>query len=140
MEKHNRVAIVTGAGSGIGRAITVALCKEGWCIVLAGRREDMLLLTSKECEKDRTLVVPTDLNNPDSIKNLFEQTFKTFSKLDLLVNNFISTKPNIIHILWDDMRERADDTVRHRSRVGIEQDGHGWLGREACQQWILSRF
>lgn len=87
MEKNRKVAIITGAGSGIGRAISIALCKKQWCVVLAGRREDTLIQTSKECDEERALVVPTDLNNPESIKNLFEQTISVFSRLDLLINN-----------------------------------------------------
>ncbi|MDH4297883.1 MAG: SDR family oxidoreductase [Cyclobacteriaceae bacterium] len=87
MGQHNKIAIVTGAGSGIGRAVAIALCSEGWTIVLAGRREKELIETANSCDVGRTLVVPTDINIPDSVKNLFGQTMKTFGRLDLLFNN-----------------------------------------------------
>ncbi|MDH5248855.1 MAG: SDR family NAD(P)-dependent oxidoreductase, partial [Cyclobacteriaceae bacterium] len=87
MGQHNKIAIVTGAGSGIGRAVAIALCSEGWTIVLAGRREKELIETANACDVGRTLVVPTDINIPDSVKNLFGQTMKTFGRLDLLFNN-----------------------------------------------------
>ena len=87
MSEHNKIAIVTGAGSGIGRAVAIALFNDGWCVVLAGRREKQLMETAKACSVERTLVVPTDITIPESVQNLFSQTIKTFSRLDLLFNN-----------------------------------------------------
>ncbi|MEX2231150.1 MAG: SDR family oxidoreductase [Cyclobacteriaceae bacterium] len=87
MSQSRKIAIVTGAGSGIGRAVVIALCKDGWSVVLAGRREDKLIETANACELKRTLVVSADINNPQSVKNLFSQTIKTFGRLDLLFNN-----------------------------------------------------
>lgn len=87
MGQYNKIAIVTGAGSGIGRAVAIALNNDGWTIVLAGRREKELIETANACDVERTLVVPTDINIPDSVKNLFGQTMKTFGRLDLLFNN-----------------------------------------------------
>lgn len=84
---HDKIAIITGAGSGIGRATAAALNKEGWITVLAGRREDQLAETAKLCEVARTLCVQTDITNPKSVYYLFEKSFKTFSRLDLLFNN-----------------------------------------------------
>ena len=86
MSQHNKIAIVTGAGTGIGRAVAIALHTDGWTVVLAGRREEQLIETLNECG-ERTLVVPTDINNIASIKNLFSQTLKKFGRLDLLFNN-----------------------------------------------------
>jgi len=86
MSQHNKIAIVTGAGTGIGRAVAIALHTVGWTVVLAGRREEQLIETSNICG-ERTLVVPTDINNVASIKNLFSQTLKKFDRLDLLFNN-----------------------------------------------------
>ncbi|MBD0284324.1 MAG: SDR family oxidoreductase, partial [Flavisolibacter sp.] len=87
MSQPDRIAIVTGAGSGIGRAVAIALCNDGWSIVLAGRREKQLMETANACDVNRTLVVPTDITLPDSVQHLFSQTMKTFGRLDLLFNN-----------------------------------------------------
>src|SRR5690606_737991 len=65
----------------------IALYHDGWSIVLAGRREKLLIETAEACDGKRTLVVPTDINNPKSVKNLFSQTIKAFGRLDLLFNN-----------------------------------------------------
>ncbi len=86
MSQHKKIAIVTGAGSGIGRAVAIALHTDGWTVVLAGRREDQLIETSKACG-ERTLVFPTDITNVTDVKNLFSQTAKNFGRLDLLFNN-----------------------------------------------------
>jgi len=87
MTQQNKIAIVTGAGSGIGRAVAIALFNDGWSIVLAGRREKQLIETANACDAKRTLVVPTDINIPESVQHLFSQTIKTFGRLDLLFNN-----------------------------------------------------
>ncbi len=87
MTQYNRIAIVTGAGSGIGRAVAIALNKEGWTVVLAGRREKELIVTANACDVKRTLVVPTDISIPESVKSLFTQTKEKFERLDLLFNN-----------------------------------------------------
>jgi len=87
MTNHQKIAIVTGAGTGIGRAVAVALYREGWTIVLAGRREAQLSETADACDTMRTLLVPTDINNAESVKNLFARTKDTFGRLDLLFNN-----------------------------------------------------
>ncbi len=87
MSQPNKIAIVTGAGSGIGRAVAIALFNDGWSIVLAGRREKQLIETANACDVNQTLVVPTDINIPESVQHLFSQTVKTFGRLDLLFNN-----------------------------------------------------
>ncbi|HEY0857042.1 MAG TPA: SDR family oxidoreductase [Albitalea sp.] len=85
----NRVAIVTGAGSGIGRASALALLNAGWHVVLAGRRGDALQLSLAQAGEAaaRALAVPTDVREPASVKALFEQTRQAFGRLDLLFNN-----------------------------------------------------
>lgn len=96
MPQQEKIALVTGAGSGIGRAVALALSQDGWAIVLAGRREKELHETAKECTGERTLVVPTDINHAESVRHLFNQTKKTYGRLDLLFNNAgvnIPTKP-----------------------------------------------
>jgi NAD(P)-dependent dehydrogenase (short-subunit alcohol dehydrogenase family) len=87
MNQNNKIAIVTGAGSGIGKAVAIALQADGWTVVLAGRREAQLLETASECKVNSTLVVPTDINEIASIKNLFSKTIEKFGRLDLLFNN-----------------------------------------------------
>jgi len=88
MSQNHRTAIITGAGSGIGRAVAVALYEEGWSVVLAGRREAQLIETARICNSPkRTLSVPTDINIPESVKNLFDRTMTKYGRLDLLFNN-----------------------------------------------------
>jgi NAD(P)-dependent dehydrogenase (short-subunit alcohol dehydrogenase family) len=84
-----KIAIVTGAGSGIGKATVLSLFKEEYCVVLAGRRSEMLehTLTEAEIDRSRALVVPTDVSDAASVHDLFEKTKKTFGRLDLLFNN-----------------------------------------------------
>ena len=87
MNQKSKIAIVTGSGSGIGRAVAIALNKDGWTVALAGRQEKNLLETAASCNKSDTLAVPTDVKNPESVKNLFAQILKTYGRLDLLFNN-----------------------------------------------------
>ena len=83
-----KVAIVTGAGSGIGRACSLALMKAGFSLVLAGRRKDALEDTARQ-GKDlgKSLVVPSDMTDPASVAALFAKTMDAFGRLDLLFNN-----------------------------------------------------
>jgi NAD(P)-dependent dehydrogenase (short-subunit alcohol dehydrogenase family) len=83
----SRIAIVTGAGSGIGKASALGLAKAGWTVVLAGRRKDALEATAKAAGNAPTLAVPTDVTDPASIKALFGRTKQEFGRLDLLFNN-----------------------------------------------------
>jgi NAD(P)-dependent dehydrogenase (short-subunit alcohol dehydrogenase family) len=85
----SRIAIVTGAGSGIGRSSAEALHADGWSVVLAGRRADALDETMASCgdADDRLLAVPTDVTAEQSVKNLFARAVERFGHLDLLFNN-----------------------------------------------------
>jgi NAD(P)-dependent dehydrogenase (short-subunit alcohol dehydrogenase family) len=85
----DKIAIVTGAGTGIGKAAALALLKEGYKVVLAGRRREPLEAVVQEAGGDgaRLLVVPTDVGDPKSVAALFAQTKARFGRLDLLFNN-----------------------------------------------------
>ena len=89
MSSVNRVAMVTGAGSGVGRAATLALLREGYRVVLAGRRREKLEETIDEAGEtgSRALVVPTDVTDPDGVRALFDRTREAFGRLDVLFNN-----------------------------------------------------
>jgi NAD(P)-dependent dehydrogenase (short-subunit alcohol dehydrogenase family) len=84
-----KIAIVTGAGSGVGEATALALVKDGWTVVLAGRRPENLDTVAKQCAAlgGKTLAVPTDITDPASIAALFQKTKDTYGRLDLLFNN-----------------------------------------------------
>jgi NAD(P)-dependent dehydrogenase (short-subunit alcohol dehydrogenase family) len=88
MTSSGKVAIVTGAGSGIGKAAALALLQEGYAVALAGRRKELLEAVAREAKPGaRTLVVPTDVADPASIRALFARTKEAFGRLDLLFNN-----------------------------------------------------
>ena len=89
MAASPKVALVTGAGTGIGKAVALALMKEGYATVLAGRRADKLEETVSEGKSTgaKSLAVPTDVGDPAAIKALFAKTKETFGRLDVLFNN-----------------------------------------------------
>jgi len=88
MAEHHRVAIVTGAGTGIGRAVTLALLREGYRVALAGRRREPLERTATESGgAKRALVVPADVSDAASVQALFAAVRESFGRLDLLFNN-----------------------------------------------------
>src|SRR5262249_50834102 len=89
MSSNGKVALVTGGGSGIGKASALALAREGFAVVVAGRRPDPLQAVVGEIEglRGKALGVPTDVGNPDSVRALFAKTKETFGRLDVLFNN-----------------------------------------------------
>ncbi len=97
MSGAGKIAIVTGAGSGIGRASALALLREGYSVVLAGRRAEALQQTSTLAgtAAPRALAVVADVANPASVSALFEKTRQTFGRLDLLFNNAGTGAPPI---------------------------------------------
>jgi NAD(P)-dependent dehydrogenase (short-subunit alcohol dehydrogenase family) len=96
MKNSQKVVIITGAGTGIGRATALAFLKEGSAVVLAGRRGDLLEKTKATgAAEGEALVVPTDVTNPVSVRNLFTRTRETFGRLDVLFNNAGTGAPAI---------------------------------------------
>ncbi len=88
MDSADRTAIVTGAGTGIGKAIAVGLFAAGFRVALAGRRADVLEAAAGEIgDRERVLAVPTDVGDPAAVKRLFDEVEARFGGLDLLVNN-----------------------------------------------------
>ena len=92
-----KVAIVTGAGSGIGRASAKALVEAGFNVVLAGRRADALNAVAAEIGSN-AMAIPTDVMDPKSVANLFAQTKEKFGRLDVLFNNAGSGAPGAINL------------------------------------------
>jgi NAD(P)-dependent dehydrogenase (short-subunit alcohol dehydrogenase family) len=89
MNAHDKVAIVTGAGSGIGKAVAMAFLQEGYRVALAGRRQEALVQAVAEAKAsaEQALAVPTDVRDPASVSALFAKTKETFGRLDVLFNN-----------------------------------------------------
>ena len=85
----NRIALVTGAGSGIGRVTALALLRESYTVVLAGRRRDALEETARLAPEPGggTLVVPTNVYDESSVQSLFSKIADTYGRLDVLFNN-----------------------------------------------------
>ena len=88
MTARQQIAIVTGAGSGIGRAAALALLADGWSVALAGRRREPLAQVAAEAGAGkRALVLPTDVADPQAVRALFDRTAECFGRVDLLFNN-----------------------------------------------------
>jgi NAD(P)-dependent dehydrogenase (short-subunit alcohol dehydrogenase family) len=104
---RGKVAIVTGAGSGIGRAVTLALTGAGYALALAGRRREALEATAAQCS-GATRVVPADVSNPASVEALFAETVAAFGRLDLLFNNAgVAVPPGLLEDLEPDQFSRV---------------------------------
>lgn len=86
---NEKIALITGAGSGIGKAVTLALAAEGYAVVLAGRRKDALDAVAQQAAKNgvRTLAVATDITQAEQVDTLFRQIKQTFGRLDVVFNN-----------------------------------------------------
>lgn len=97
MNMVNRVAIVTGGGTGIGKAVALALARDGYSVVVVGRRRELLETTVREGESigTRMLAAPTDVSDPAAVRALFADTRRTFGQLNLLFNNAGQSAPAV---------------------------------------------
>ncbi len=97
MTAHLRTAIVTGAGSGVGRASALALLEDGYRVALLGRRADALAATIEKAGPlgERALAIPTDVSQPDSVRLAFDKVVAQWGRLDLLFNNAGVNAPGI---------------------------------------------
>ena len=131
MSLEDKVALVTGAGSGVGRASVLALLKKGYKVVLAGRRQEMLeeTIALSNGAKEQTLVVPTDITIPDAVKGLFEQISNIYGRLDVLFNNAGHNVPGVLFEeltidQWKSVVKEHEDTIEGLGAKII------WLGAE----------
>jgi NAD(P)-dependent dehydrogenase (short-subunit alcohol dehydrogenase family) len=112
MSSVHKTAIVTGAGSGIGRAAALALLTEGYSVVLTGRRPEPLAETARQAgeRSNRTLVIPANVTDPEAVRALFQQTRQSFGRLDLLFNNAGTGAPAVPleDLTIDDWRRVVD--------------------------------
>ncbi|MBP6501513.1 MAG: SDR family oxidoreductase [Rhodoferax sp.] len=96
MSSESKVAIVTGAGSGVGKAAALALLGAGYRVVLAGRRREPLEAVATESGAgDKALAVPTDVSDPDSVRALFDAAVAAFGRVDVVFNNAGVNAPGI---------------------------------------------
>ncbi|MCE5329101.1 SDR family oxidoreductase [bacterium] len=115
MDLNHKSAIVTGASKGIGRAISIALAKEGADIILAARTEEKLREVKKDISSfgGNSLIIPTDMSNEKDILNLFDKTKKEFGKLDILINNAgIFIKGNLVDFRTEDYNKIMNVNLR----------------------------
>jgi NAD(P)-dependent dehydrogenase (short-subunit alcohol dehydrogenase family) len=95
MSTGRRIAIVTGAGTGVGRAVALTLGRNGYAVVLAGRRREPLEAVAATIGAGQALAVPTDVGDPASVRALFDAAVATFGRVDVLFNNAGTGAPAI---------------------------------------------
>jgi NAD(P)-dependent dehydrogenase (short-subunit alcohol dehydrogenase family) len=113
MGPSHKVAIVTGAGTGIGSRTSSVLVGAGYSVVMAGRRRDLLKAEAAKADASgrQVLIVPTDVRDPGSVRKLFEQTVQAFGRLDVLFNNAGINPPSVpLEETSDDLWRDAVDT------------------------------
>ena len=127
MGTNEKIAVVTGAGSGIGRAVALTLQKSGYSVVLAGRRSSELTQTAKTATPDggEMFPVPTDVGNSDSVKSLFANAEQRFGRIDVLFNNAGVGAPGVP---IDELTDEQWNTV-----VAVNLTGAFLCAREAIR-------
>ncbi len=132
--ENRKIAVVTGAGSGIGKAVALALMEEGYQVVLSGRRREPLEEVARLGGAQRALVCPADVSNPDSVAALFAEVKKNCGKLDLLFNNAGIFNPgaSIEDVAFDQWKAAVDINLtgaflctQQAFRLMKEQDPQG---------------
>jgi NAD(P)-dependent dehydrogenase (short-subunit alcohol dehydrogenase family) len=112
MTTHNKVAVITGGGTGIGKATALAFVKDGYRVVITGRRPEPLDETIQEAGVDsaRMIGVPTDVGDPAAVKNLFAKTIAAFGRVDVLFNNAGSNAPGVLFedLSWEKWKAVVD--------------------------------
>ena len=138
MDLKKKVAIVTGAGSGIGRRTALAFLHEGYSVVLAGRRRKPLETSAADSGEavSRALVVPTDVADPDAVRNLFSKVRENFGRIDVLFNNagIFGPSGHVEDILYEEWKAVMDINVTGaflcaREAFRIMKDQHPRGGR-----------
>jgi NAD(P)-dependent dehydrogenase (short-subunit alcohol dehydrogenase family) len=118
-----RVAIVTGGGTGIGKAAALALLKDGWRVAVAGRRQEPLDAAIAESGAgERGLAVPTDVSDPAQVRALFDRAVKAWGRVDLLFNNAgMGLGQTLLEDITDDDWKRVVDTNLNGMFYGIRE-------------------
>ncbi|QTL01961.1 SDR family oxidoreductase [Aquabacter sp. L1I39] len=131
---QSRIAIVTGAGSGVGRAVAQGLAKAGWTVALAGRRREALEATAASLNGAPSLALPTDVTDPASVKALFAAVKEAYGRLDLVFNNAGTGAPPVpVHELTYEQWRTVVDTnltgpflcTQEAFRIMKDQDPRG---------------
>src|SRR5262245_31923077 len=124
MATQNKVAVVTGAGTGIGKAVALAFLRDGWCVAVVGRREDLLKKTVEESRAaERAAAIPTDVSKPDAVRALFQKTVGAFGRVDVLFNNAGGNAPGV---LFEELTHEKWQEV-----VGVNLNGMFYCSQEA---------
>ena len=112
MTTHDKVAVITGGGTGIGKACALAFVNDGYRVVISGRRAEPLDETIKEAGVDgsRMIGVPTDVGDPAAVKNLFAKTMAAFGRVDVLFNNAGTNAPGVLfeELPWEKWKAVVD--------------------------------
>ena len=136
MNPKDRVAVVTGGGSGIGRATALAFIEDGWRVAVCGRRREPLEETVKlgNAAADRAIAVPTDVGNPEAVAALFKAVMSKFGRVDALFNNAGGNAPGILFedLTWEKWKSVVDANLngsflcaQAAFRIMKEQDPKG---------------
>jgi NAD(P)-dependent dehydrogenase (short-subunit alcohol dehydrogenase family) len=113
MANNGKVALVTGAGSGIGKAAALALLADGWRVVLCGRRKERLdeVIAEAKVPKENALAITADVTDPKSIHALFTETYSQMGRLDMLFNNAgVNSPPALLEDLTVEQWKTVVDT------------------------------